>query len=306
MTTLTRSPVHIKSVLGKLERFKKLGILGWIVEIIKYLVLIVLAGSFVLPFYWMATSALKNDAQIYTIPPVWVPNPAFWENFKNAWTSLPFNRYVLNTVVKYAVPTTIGTVLSCSIVAYGFARLRWPGRDKLFFLCLATMMIPFQVTMVPLFMIFRKLGWINTFLPLVVPAFFGSPFFIFMLRQFFLTIPSELADAARIDGASEWDILFRIILPLSKPALTVVALFSFMWAWNDYLGPLIYLNDQQQYVLALGVENLRRQFMYTSLIVNAYPYLMAVSTIVILPIVIIFFLGQRTFIEGISLTGMKG
>jgi ABC-type glycerol-3-phosphate transport system permease component len=159
--------------------------------------------------------------------------------------------------------------------------------------------------MVPLFMIFKQFGWINTFLPLVVPAFFGSPFYIFMLRQFFLTIPAELSDAARIDGAGEFGILFRIILPLSKPALTVVALFAFIGAWNDYLGPLIYVHDNSMYVLALGVENMRRSMMFNSTVANAYPYLMAISTLVVLPILILFFFGQRMFIEGISLTGLK-
>ncbi|RME76491.1 MAG: carbohydrate ABC transporter permease [Chloroflexi bacterium] len=288
------------------RRLKKLSLAGWLVELLKYTILIVLAITFVLPFYWMASSALKNDSQIYTVPPVWIPNPAIWRNFIDAWASQPFNLYIFNTVVRYAIPSTIGTVFSSALVAYGFARVRWPGRDILFFICLATMMIPFQVTMVPLFMIFKQFGWLNTFLPLVVPAFFGVPYFIFMLRQFFLTIPEEISDAARIDGASELDILFRIIMPLSKPALTVVALFSFIDAWNNYLGPLIYLNDQRQYVLALGIENMRRTFMYNSTVANAYPYLMAVSTIVTIPIVIAFFFGQRTFIEGISLTGMKG
>ncbi len=207
--------------------------------------------------------------------------------------------------MRYAVPYTLGTVLSSAIVAYGFARLKWPGRDTLFYICLATMMVPFQVQMVPLFMIFKELGWINSFLPLVAPAFFGSPYFIFMLRQFFLTIPAELSDAARIDGASELDIFFRLILPLSKPALTVVALFAFISAWNDYLGPLIYVHQNDQLVLAQGVENLRRAMMFNSTISNAYPYLMAVSTLVVLPIVILFFFGQRMFIEGISLTGLK-
>lgn len=288
------------------RRLKRLSFAGWLVELLKYTILIVLAITFVLPFYWMASSALKNDSQIYTVPPVWIPNPAIWRNFIDAWASQPFNLYIFNTVVRYAIPSTIGTVFSSALVAYGFARVRWPGRDILFFVCLATMMIPFQVTMVPLFMIFKQFGWLNTFLPLVVPAFFGVPYFIFMLRQFFLTIPEEISDAARIDGASELDILFRIIMPLSKPALTVVALFSFIDAWNNYLGPLIYLNDQRQYVLALGIENMRRTFMYNSTVANAYPYLMAVSTIVTIPIVIAFFFGQRTFIEGISLTGMKG
>lgn len=275
-------------------------------SILKYAVLLVLAFSFVLPFYWMVSSALKDDSQVYTVPPVWLPNPAHWENFAAAWNSQPFNLYVFNTVVRYAVPATVGVVLSSAVVAYGFSRLRWPGRDALFYLCLMTMMVPFQVQMVPLFMIFKQFGWINSYLPLVVPAFFGNPYFIFLLRQFFLSIPQELSDAARIDGANEFHILTQIMLPLSKPALTVVALFSFISSWNDYLGPLIYINDQQRYVLALGIEAMRSSFQYNSTIANAYPYLMAVSTIVVIPILILFFFGQRAFIEGISLTGLKG
>ncbi len=277
----------------------------WIAEIVKYTVLILLAISFVMPFYWMFSSALKNDAQVYVAPPIWFPNPAYWNNFPDAWNSQPFTQYMLNTLFLYAIPYTIGTVLSSSIVAYGFSRLQWKWRDTLFYLCLATMMVPFQVQMVPLFMIFKRLHWINTFLPLVVPAFFGSPYYIFMLRQFFRTIPTELSDSARIDGASELDILFRIILPLSRPALTVVSLLAFIGAWNDYLGPLVYVHDQSKFVLALGVESLRRTFTFNSTIANAYPYLMAVSTLVVLPIIIIFFFGQRVFIEGISMTGIK-
>lgn len=279
--------------------------LDMLTGVLKYTVLTLLTVTYVLPFFWMVSSALKNDAQVYVVPPIWLPNPAFWENFINAWNSQPFNLYVYNTVVLYALPATIGVVLSSAIVAYGFSRLRWPGRDTLFYLCLATMMVPFQVQMVPLFMIFKQLGWLDSFLPLVVPAFFGSPFYIFMLRQFFMSIPSELSDAARIDGASEFDILFRIILPLSRPALTVVSLFAFIGAWNDYLGPLIYVHDTEKLVLALGVENMRRSMMFNSTLSNAYPYLMAVSTIVVLPILIMFFFGQKTFIEGISMTGIK-
>jgi ABC-type glycerol-3-phosphate transport system permease component len=289
----------------KKERPRKLTPVEWVGEILKYSLLILLTGTYVLPFFWMVSSALKNDAQVYVVPPIWIPNPAFWENFINAWNSQPFNLYVFNTVVRYALPYTFGVVLSSAIVAYGFGRLKWPGRDTLFYLCLATMMVPFQVQMVPLFMIFRNLGWIDSFRPLIVPAFFGSPFFIFLLRQFFMTIPSELSDAARIDGANEFDILFRIILPLSRPALTVVALFAFINAWNDYLGPLIYVHNQNRLVLALGVENMRRAMMFNATISNAYPHLMAVSTIVVLPILILFFFGQKTFIEGISMTGIK-
>lgn len=274
-------------------------------EVLKYSVLITLSISFILPFYWMASSALKNDAQIYVVPPVWIPRPAFWNNFWDAWHQMPFTQYMINTLFYYAIPATLGYVISSAFVAYGFARLKWAGRDTLFYLCLATMMVPFQVQMVPLFMIFKRMGWIDSFLPLVVPAYFGSPYFIFMLRQFFRTIPAELSDAARIDGASEVDILFRIILPLSRPALTVVALLAFIGAWNDYLGPLIYVHDSKKFVLALGVEAMRRTFEFNSTVANAYPYLMAVSTIVVLPIIIIFFFGQKMFIEGISLTGLK-
>lgn len=294
-----------KSTLGETGRPRKLTPLGWLTEILKYFILVLLTVTYVLPFFWMVSSALKNNSQVYVVPPIWLPSPAFWENFINAWKSQPFNLYVFNTVMLYAVPATIGTVLSSAIVAYGFSRLKWPGRDTLFYLCLATMMVPFQVQMVPLFMIFKQLGWIDSFLPLVVPAFFGSPFYIFMLRQFFMTIPAELSDAARIDGASEIDILFRMILPLSRPALTVIALFAFIGAWNDYLGPLIYVHDNSKLVLALGVENMRRAMMFNATISNAYPYLMAVSTIVVLPILILFFFGQKTFIEGISMTGIK-
>lgn len=276
-------------------------------EIAKYAVLVILAASYMLPLYWMVTSALKDDPQVYRIPPVWFPNPAHWENFWNAWTAgvLDFNLYLVNTVARYALPCTIGAVLSSAVVAYGFARLRWRMRDLLFSICLMTMMVPGWVTLVPLFITFKKLGWVNTYLPLVVPAWFGNAYFIFMLRQFFLTIPQELSDAARIDGAGELSILFRIILPLSRPALAVVTLFQFMWAWNDFLGPLIYVSRREHWPLTRGIEYLRSQTLQSGIHELAFPYLMAVSTIVTLPIIITFFLAQRTFIEGISLTGLK-
>ncbi len=270
------------------------------------MLLFVLAFTFMLPFIWMATSALKTDSQVYTIPPVWIPIPPQWQNFPDAWRTYNFNLYMFNTVFRYAIPTTIGVTLSSAVVAYGFARISWKGRDVLFFVCLATMMVPFQVTMVPLFITFKNFGLINTYWPLVLPAFFGSPYFIFMLRQFYRTIPVELSDAAYIDGANEFEILWKIILPLAKPALTVVALFQFMNAWNDYLGPLIYLNQEDMKTIALGIEGLRRTIAQVGGVRLAYPYLMAVSTLVTLPILIAFFFAQRTFIEGISLTGIKG
>ena len=274
--------------------------------IVRYAILIALAITFLLPFYWMASSAMKDDSQVYVVPPRWIPNPAYIGNFWAAWQVDNFNLYAFNTIVKYAIPSTFGTVLSSALVAYSFSRMRWPGRDVLFAICLATMMIPFQVTLVPLFIIFKQMGWINTYLPLVVPSFFGNAFFIFMLRQFFRTIPMELSEAARIDGAGEIQTLFQIILPLAKPALAVVALFAFMNAWNDYFGPLIFVNAQDQWTLALAIQRMGAALSEVGASRNAYPYLMAVSTIVPLPILLLFFFAQRAFIEGISLTGLKG
>lgn len=281
-------------------------VLDFLGHVLKYFVLLVLAVSFLLPFYWMVSSAVKNDAQVYVVPPIWFPNPQFWENFWNAWNSETFNLWTYNTVVRYAVPATLGTVLSSSLVAYSFARLQWKGRDALFAIVLATLMVPDWVRLVPLFVVFKTLGWINTFNPLVVPAFFGNAFFIFLLRQFFLALPLELSDAARIDGANELSIFVRIILPLSKAALAVVALFTFMNAWNDYLGPLIYMNVEDKWVLTLGVGRLRSAVDEVGNTKLAYPWLMAVSTLITLPVFLAFFFAQRSFIEGISLTGLKG
>ncbi len=289
------------------RHFRRLGLVGWAGEILKYALLVLLAFSFMLPFIWMFSSALKDAPQVFTVPPTWIPSPALWENFYKAWTEMPFNLWLYNTVVKYAIPVTIGTVISSAIAAYGFARLQWRARDILFAICLATMMVPGQVTLVPLFIVFKHFGWVNTMKPLVVPAFFGGGAWnIFLLRQFFMSLPIELSDAARIDGANEFGILFRIVLPLAKPALTVVALFRFMAAWNDYFGPLVYLSGMDQWTLARGLERLRGSAYEVGSSRMAYPYLMAVSSIITLPILVAFFFAQRTFIEGISLTGIKG
>lgn len=277
-----------------------------VVKAVIYGLLLVLAVSYFLPFYWMFSSALKDDVQVFRVPPVWVPNPAYWRNFWDAWNADTFNLYLFNTIFLYAIPLTIGVTMSSAFVAYGFARIQWPGRNLLFALCIATMMIPDQVTLVPLFVIFKQLGWLNTYLPLVMPGYFGSAYFIFMLRQFYTSVPQELSDAARIDGCSELGIFGRIMLPLVKPALAVVALFAFMGAWNEYLGPLIYLNRQELFPLALGIGHLRANVGQIGNVKFAYPYLMAASTLVTLPIIIAFFFAQRTFIEGISLTGIKG
>jgi multiple sugar transport system permease protein len=277
-----------------------------LVGVSKYLILILLSISYAFPLFWMITSALKIDSQIYTVPPILIPIPAHWNNFYDAWTRLPFTLYLFNSVARYVIPVTMFTMISSTVVAYGFSRIQWIGRDALFFVCMLTMMIPGQVTMVPLFVTYKNLGWINSYKPLVIPALFGSAYFIFLLRQFFMTIPEDLSDAARIDGASELGILMRIVLPLATPALAVVALFQCVWAWNDYLGPLIYLNREELYPLALGVHRLQTITIGTGTAGMAYPHLMAVSTIVAMPIILVFFFAQRTFIEGISLTGLKG
>jgi ABC-type glycerol-3-phosphate transport system permease component len=277
-----------------------------LVSVIKYALLLVLGFTFVLPFIWMVSSALKDDPQVYTIPPIWVPSPMFWENFPNAWTKYNFTRFAFNTIFLYGLPATIGTVLSSAFIAYGFARIKWPGRDVIFAIMMGTLMIPYAVTMVPLFIIFKNLGWLNTYLPLVVPAFFGNPWAIFLLRQFYRGIPNELSEAAKIDGSSELGILFKIILPLAGPALTVIALFTFIGTWNDFLAPLIYLTKTDLYPIALGINLLRRAVGETGTTALVYPYLMAASTIVTIPVVIAFYFAQRTFIEGVAVTGLKG
>ncbi|MCX7847083.1 MAG: carbohydrate ABC transporter permease [bacterium] len=223
-----------------------------------------------------------------------------WRNFAAAVAAIPFGRYTLNTLILCFL-TVLGTTLSNSLVAYGFARIEWPGRDLYFAVTLATMMVPFPVTMISLYALFKWLGWVGTWLPLWVPTFFGSAFNIFLLRQFYLSIPKDLTEAARIDGCSEFQIYWRIILPLSRPALAVVALFQFMGTWNDFLGPLLYLNDQNKFTLSLGLQFFQSQSGGTE-----WHLLMAASTLMLLPILVLFFFTQKTFIQGIVTTGLKG
>jgi multiple sugar transport system permease protein len=273
-------------------------ILSWI---FRHTLAIFLSIIFALPFLWAISTSLKSTAQIYVVPPEWFPNPILWRNYSDALTKVPFLSYILNTL-KIALPTVVGAVVSSALVAYGFARVRWRFRDAFFVICISTMIIPYQVTMIPLFITFSKLDWVNTYYPMIVPSFFGIPYFIFVLRQFFMTIPQELSDAARVDGCSEWLILTKIILPLSKPALAVVALFQFMWTWNDYLGPLLYLNREELFTVALGLSRYQGGGWSQA----SWSLLMAASVVSILPILILFFFTQRTFIEGITLTGIKG
>jgi multiple sugar transport system permease protein len=269
--------------------------------------LIVLSLIYAFPLLWLISTALKPIGETMKSPPVWIPSEIQWGNFKEAMVYgadklgyIPFLVYARNTILVCALVVS-GVVFSNTVVAYSFARLRWPGRDVFFAITLATMMVPFPVLMVPTFGIFRELDWIGTFRPLWVPAWFGSAFSIFLLRQFFRAIPFELSEAAKIDGASEWRIFRDVVLPLSKPAIAVVALFAFMGAWNDFLGPLIYLLDQDTFTLSLGLQFYQSQHGGTQ-----WNLLMAASTIVIAPVIILFFFTQRLFIQGIALTGLKG
>jgi multiple sugar transport system permease protein len=263
-----------------------------------YLFLSISAIAFIVPLWWQIATSLKIDEQIFTFPPIWIPDPFDWANYPEALTAIPFLRYLGNTLY-ISVWNVIGIVISCSLTAYGLSRLEWPGRNILFIMVLATMMLPYAVTMIPLYIVFTKLGWIGTYAPLIVPSFFGSGFDIFLLRQFFMTIPMELSDAGRIDGASHWDIYWRIILPLAKPALATVALFTFLHSWQDFMGPLLYISSDSQSTLALGLQK------FLILHQAEWSYLMAASTTFTIPIIIMFFLTQRTFIQGITLTGIK-
>jgi multiple sugar transport system permease protein len=261
--------------------------------------LVGLSFVFLIPLYWLVSSSVKVDAQLHQWPPAWIPNPITWEHYEKGLESIPFLRMLANTLVVAGL-SVVGTVLSCSLVAYSLAMMRWKGRDVLFLVLLATLMLPGQVTMVPLFVLFAKMGWVDTFLPLTVPHFFGSAFSIFLARQFFLSIPRDLSEAARIDGCGPMGIYARVVMPLSKPVIATIALFAFLAAWNDYIGPLIYLATPENFTLSLGLATFSSQY-------GSFPgRLMAVATIMTLPILVLFFFTQRTFIQGMTTSGIKG
>ncbi|OGN94894.1 MAG: sugar ABC transporter ATP-binding protein [Chloroflexi bacterium RBG_13_50_21] len=268
-------------------------------NLIIYLMLIMGSLMFILPLFWALSSSFKSDYQVMQYPPQWIPSPLRWQNYPEALTYVPFGRFALNTLF-IAAFAICGNILSCTIIAYGFARLRAPGKNFFFILMLSTMMLVEPVRIIPLYIEFNKLGWIDTFLPLIVPAFFGSPFYIFLLRQFFMNIPLELEEAALIDGANRLQILWKVIVPLSKPALAAIAIFNFQGVWNDFLYPLVFLHKQTNYTIALGLNFFRSTYTVH------WGYLMAASIVALLPMVIIFFLAQRYFIQGITFTGIKG
>jgi multiple sugar transport system permease protein len=266
----------------------------------KHTVLIVLSAMFALPLVWMLGTSFKTPQQALELPVVWWPHPFLWSNYPDLFAALPYFRFFLNTFA-YAGVTIVGVCVSSSLVAYGFSRLRWPGRDAVFYVMLMTLILPFACTLIPLFVMYKNFGWIGTYLPLEVPTFFGSSVFsTFLLRQFFMTIPETLSDAARIDGASEFYIYRRIILPLAKPAMAAVILFQFVYCWNDYLGPLVYISNQNSYPLSLGLDLILGDY------TTNWAWVMAGATAATAPIVILFFFTQRTFIQGITVTGVKG
>ncbi len=271
-----------------------------VLKLVVYLLCLLGSAVMLLPLVWLVRSSFMGLSQIFVFPPEWLPNPWRFDNYPKALTTIPFFRYFINTLI-ILVPSVIGTVATSALAAYGFARLRWPGRDIIFNILMTTLMLPYAVTLIPTFLVWARLGLINTYWPLILPSWFGGGiFFIFLLRQFFMSLPKELDEAATIDGANPLQIFWHIIIPLSRPALITVAIFSTLNAWNDFLGPLIYLNDSRQFTLALGLAE------FTGLYTSQWHLLMAASTVVLLPVLILFFVAQRYFIEGIALTGSKG
>lgn len=280
------------STLGRTSR-ARLSVLG--------VYLLLLGGSVVMliPLVWLVRSSFMGLSQIFIFPPEWLPDPWRWDNYPKALTTIPFARYFANTLL-ILVPTVAGTLLTASLAAFGFSRLQWPGRDWVFGVLLSSLMLPYAVTLIPTFLLWARIGLVNTYWPLVLPDWFGGTiFYVFLLRQFFLTLPRELDEAAIIDGANPLQVLRHVVVPLSRPALITVGIFSALFEWNDFLGPLIYLNDSRQFTLALGLAE------FTGLYTSQWHLLMAAATVVIAPVLVLFLFAQRYFIEGITLTGIK-
>lgn len=253
---------------------------------------------FLIPFFWMISTSLKGPGAVFSFPPEWIPSEFVWENFSHAWTVVPFSLFLRNTAF-ITIVTIIGAVFSSSLIAFGFARMQFRGRSLLFGILLASMMIPWEVTIIPLFVQFNFYGWIDTFYPLIVPSFFGSAFFVFLLRQYFLTIPLDLDEAATIDGCSPFKIYWKILLPIVKPALVTVAVFQMMGSWNDFMGPLIFLNSQHNFTLTLGLNLFRNSFH------TEWHNMMAISSVITIVPLIVFFAAQKHLIGGIALSGLK-
>jgi multiple sugar transport system permease protein len=266
-------------------------------KIVQYLVIILVSLMMVLPFVWMLSASLKAETEIFGFPIQWIPETFKWDNYAKVWTTIPFGLYYLNTL-KIAVITTILVVINSSLAGYAFAKIKFPESTRLFFIYIATMMIPYQVMMIPQFMLMNNLGLVNSHWALIILGTF-NPFGVFLFRQFFLSIPDELLEAARIDGLSEFGIYWRIVMPLSKPAIATLVIFSFMHAWNDFLGPLIYLTSDRLYTLQLGIQHFITEYN------TEYSLLMAAAVSAIVPTIIVYFFAQDHFIKGVANTGIK-
>lgn len=269
-----------------------------------YAVLVLLGLMFMLPFYWTISTSLKSPDEINVFPPAWLPAIPQWSNYVEVWQVVPYGHFVLNSAT-VAILGVIGQVGTATIVAYGFARFRFPGRDLLFILTLGTLILPAEVILVPTFLLFKYLGWLNTLAPLIVPYYFGGgAFFIFLLRQFFLSLPRDFDEAAKIDGAGPLRILWSVLVPLSRPALATAAILSFLARWNEFLQPVIYLNSPDRLTLAVGISYFELQGSLGGKPVTQL--LMAAALMMALPCIVLFFAGQRYFVQGVTLSGIKG
>ena len=271
----------------------------WIGRALVYALMTFLALLFMLPIFWMASTSLKMPQEIFAWPPEWIPSEPQWGNYAEAFGKYPLARYMLNSAI-LVLANIIGGLISTPIIAYGFARFDFPGKHVLFLLMLSTMMVPGHIKLIPMFWLYQKLGLIDTYWPLILPAFFGNPFFIFLMTQFIRTIPRDLDDAARIDGAGAWGILYRIIIPLSRPALTVVVVFTFVWVWNDFLEPIIFLRDWNSYPISVGLAFFQGRYSVE------WHLFMGTTLVSIIPILVVYFFAQRHLIGGLASIGIKG
>jgi multiple sugar transport system permease protein len=294
----TTVPVAARQISGRISMWQSRKIRQTVSKIISHTILIIGAFIMIVPFIWMLSTSFKAPGRTFVYPPEWIPRPFVWQNYVEMWQALPFSQFFLNSI-KIAALSTIGQLLTCSMGAFAFSILKFKGRDFLFLVLIATLMIPYQVTLIPTFILFSKIGWVGTHLPLWVPAFWGGAFGTFLLRQFYLTIPLDLAESARIDGANIFQIFTHIYLPLSKPAMATLGIFTFMWSWNDLLNPLIYVSELKQLTLTVGLSFFQNQYG------GKWTLMMAGAVVSILPILLIFFFAQKYFIQGIAMTGIK-
>lgn len=284
--------------LTKEESRKRVRRIEILKKSISYILLSIVGVVMVLPFIWMLSTSLKEAGAVFTYPPQWIPKPIVFRNYIEAWNAVPFNRFFINSIF-VSVCVTVGKVVTASLAAYAFARLEFPGRDKLFLLYLATLMIPGQVTMIPVFILLKHFNWIDTYKALILPGMFTA-YGTFMLRQFFMTIPKDLEDAAVMDGCSKLGVYWRVILPLSMPALATLSTFVFLGAWNDFMWPLIVTNSMEMKTLPVGLAS------FQGLHTTDWTLLMAASMIVLLPVLIVYIFNQRFFTKGIVMSGLKG